>query len=317
MALEDVTTHSTCANMHNMNWDDLRILESCAKNGSFARASEDLGMSHTSISRRMTQLENSLNISLLHRTPTGITLTEAGLSIAAQASKMAETALLIKNTSDKSPQLSGRIKMEAVDATAFNLLPHLREFSEKYPDIEIDLRVNQGLAALDRGEADVVLRATNDPTEEYIGHHVATLSFGIFGSAELLNRYPAGTPLNDLPWVLWSDGWTDSWMEELGLNPRVSMRCNTPYSIIQAIRAGMGIAHMSCNTAARDDRLLCLCGPDDRWALQIWLLTHQSMRRNQPVRLFAKFLRDKLRSNKAMIGGIEGSAIRPLNLPLK
>ncbi|MEX0300041.1 MAG: LysR family transcriptional regulator [Kordiimonas sp.] len=303
--------------MHRMNWDDLRILESCARNGSFARASVDLGMSHTSISRRMTQLENTLNITLLHRTPAGITLTEAGLSIAAQASNMAETALSIKNTSDKNPQLSGRIKFETVDATAYNLLSHLRDFSDRYPDIEIDLRLNQELAALDRGDADVVLRATNDPTEEYIGHNVATHAFGVFGSAELINNYPTDTPLNDLPWILWSNGWTDGWMQELGLNPHVTMRCNTPYGIIQAMRAGMGIAHMSCNIAARDDRLLCLLAPDDRWALQIWLLTHQSMRRNQPVRLFAKFLRERLRANKALIGGKEGSATRPLNLPLR
>lgn len=300
--------------MHIMNWDDLRILESCARNGSFSKASAEIGMSHTSISRRMTQLENDINITLLLRTPKGITLTEAGLSIAAQAGDMAATVLAVKNTADDTSDLSGRIRLETVDATAYGLLPHLTEFTERYPEIEIDLRLNQQLADLDRGDADVVLRATNDPTEEYIGHNVATHAFGIFGSSELVNKFPVGTPLNEMPWVLWSNGWTDKWMEELGLNPRVAIRVNTPFGIVQAMRAGLGIAHMACKSVAEDDQFLCLRAPNEKWSLQIWLLAHHSMRRNQRVRTFIKFLRHKIAADRPLFEGRKGSATRPLNL---
>ncbi len=301
--------------MHSMNWDDLRILECCARTGSFAKASHELGLSHSSISRRMTQLENTIKITLLHRTPSGITLTNAGLSIYAQANDMAKAALAVKNTTENTATLSGTIRFETVDSTAFNLMSSLKEFTRLHPEVELDLRLNQEMVDLDRGDADVVLRATNTPTENYVGHHVADHAFGIFGAADLVNQYPVGTPLNELPWVLWGNNWTDSWMEQLGLNPRVVMRVNTAFGMVRAMREGIGIGHMACYAVAQDDRFLCLQAPNPNWNLQIWLLAHHSMRRNQRVRTFIKFLRGKISKERSLIEGKVGSATRPLNLP--
>ncbi|WP_262694182.1 LysR family transcriptional regulator [Kordiimonas aquimaris] len=299
-----------------MNWDDLRILESCARNGSFLRASEELGLSHSSISRRMTHLENDLKITLLNRTPGGITLTDAGLSIAAQANDMAAAALIVKNTTENTARLSGRIHFETIDSTAFNLMGYLNEFTLLHPDVEIDLHLNQNMVDLARGDADVVLRATNDPTQDYVGHHVADHAFGIFGSVDLINRYPPDTPLNDLPWVLWGNSWTDEWMKQLGLNPRVAMRVSTAFGMVQAMRAGIGIGHMACWAVAQDEGFLCLRAPDEKRSLQIWILAHQSMRRNQRVKTFMRFLRQKIVADRKLIEGGLGSPTRPLNRPL-
>jgi DNA-binding transcriptional LysR family regulator len=299
-----------------MNWDDLRILESCARNGSFSKASIELGLSHSSISRRMTQLEDALTMTLLNRTPGGVTLTEPGMSIAAQANDMAAAALIVKNTTEKTAALSGNIRFETIDSTAFNLMGYLADFTLQHPEIEIDLRLNQEMANLSRGDADVVLRATNDPTDDYVGHHVADHAFGIFGSADLINRYPVDTPLNDLPWVLWSNGWTDTWMAELGLTPRIAMRVSTAYGMVQAMRSGIGIGHMACYAVSNDDRFLCLHAPQQEWNLQIWLLAHHSMRRNQRVKAFIKFLRQKIALDRHLIEGKRGSPTRPLNRPL-
>lgn len=302
--------------MHSMNWDDLRILECCARTGSFAKASAELGLSHSSISRRMTQLENSLQTTLLHRTATGVSLTEAGLSIHAEAKDMASAALAIRNTSEKASSLAGSIRFETIDATAFFLLPYLNEFTERHPEIEIDLRLNQHLVDLDRGEADVVLRATNAPPDNYVGYHVANHAFGIFGTAELINRYPPGTPLNDLPWVLWSDGWSDRMMDDLGLAPRKVMRASTAYGVTQAMREGIGVGHMSCNGLSRDDRFLCLRKPEPAHNLQIWLLAHHSMRRNKRIQAFIRFLRQKIVVDRPYFEGERGNVTRALNLPL-
>lgn len=303
--------------MHSMNWDDLRILECCARTGSFAKAAEELKLSHSSISRRMTQLENSLQTTLLHRTTTGVALTEAGLSIHAQAKDMASAAMAIRNTSEKASALAGRIRFETIDATGIGLMHHIKAFTDQHPEVEIDLRLNQSMVDLDRGEADVVLRATNTPPENYVGYQIAHHAFGIFGTAELINRYPPGTPLNDLPWVLWSDGWSDDWMTELGLAPRRITRVSTANGVLQAMRAGIGIGHMSGKSAAQDETFLCLrkLVPDHR--LQLWLLTHESMRRNQRVKTFSRFLREKLVADRPYFEGKRGNATRPLNLPLR
>ncbi len=238
------------------------------------------------------------------------------MSIIAQARDMAEAALIVQNTAESASNIAGTIRFETLDATAFNLMDYLGEFSKQYPEIEIDLRLNQEMVDLDRGEADVVLRATNDPKEDYVGHHIGDHAFGIFGAADLINQYPAGTPLSEFPWVLWGNGWSDQWMKNLGFAPHVVMRANTAFGMVQAVRAGIGIGHLACYSVAMDDRLLCLHAPLDEWRLQIWLLAHRSMRRNQRVRTFVKFLRQKITADRPLISGKIGSPTRPLSPPL-
>ena len=111
----------------------------------------------------MTQLENDLETTLLHRTATGVSLTDAGVVINAEARGMAAAALAVRNTSEEAATLKGRIRLETIDATGIGLLGHIKAFKERYPEVEIDLRLNQHLVDLDRGEADVVLRTTNTP----------------------------------------------------------------------------------------------------------------------------------------------------------
>lgn len=265
----------------------------------------------------MTQLETDLDATLLRRAATGISLTEAGVAVNAQASGMASAALAIRNTSENSNCLKGRIRFETVDATGIGIMGHLREFSERHPEVEIDLRLNQQLVDLDRGEADVVLRATDTPPENYIGYEIAFHVFGIFGSAELINRYPPGTPLNDLPWVLWSDGWSDNWMEDMGLTPRRVTRVSTANGVLQAMRAGLGVGHMACRSAAKEDKFLCLRMPLPSHRTQLWLLMHHSMKRNQRVRTFTRFLREKLVADRPYFQGERGNVTRALNLPLR
>ena len=65
-----------------MNWDDMRVLEACSRAGSFAKAAKELKLNHSSVSRRMTQLEKELGITLFYRTSSGVRLTNAGQVVA-------------------------------------------------------------------------------------------------------------------------------------------------------------------------------------------------------------------------------------------
>ncbi|PHR55080.1 MAG: hypothetical protein COA43_15850 [Robiginitomaculum sp.] len=298
-----------------MNWNDLRILETCARTGSFAKASTELGLNHTSVSRRITALEADLNTKLLHRTPNGIILTKTGESIAVQARDMASAALIIKNTNENSEKLSGRICFETIDARAYSLMPVLKEFSTLYPDIEIDLRLNQGLADLDKGEADVILRATNSPPEDYVGHHITDYSFGVFGAKALIDSYPKGCALHDFPWIVWPFDIMNSWMHSQKLTPKIAMHINTAYGMAQALRAGIGICHTAAISVAHDKDIVCLRKTNESFNLQIWLLAHHSMRNNYRVRVFMKFLRKKLVAERDLLEGRVGPASCPINSP--
>lgn len=61
-----------------MDWDKLRIFHSVAKEGSFTRAGEKLGLSQSAVSRQISTLEDSISVALFHRHARGLILTEQG-----------------------------------------------------------------------------------------------------------------------------------------------------------------------------------------------------------------------------------------------
>lgn len=304
--------------MHSMNWDDLKILDVCTHEGSFTKAAKALGMNHTSVSRRISHLERDCGFTVLERLASGVRLTQAGQELAARARLMADLAEEARGLSgDSNAELSGVIRFQTVDATAFNLMPKLKSFHRTYPNVEIELVLNQDLADLARGQADVVLRATNKPNESYVGKQVAEHAFAVFGTSELLNEFPANTPLDELPWVLWEGGLTDEWMARNVPKAVAVMRVNTAHGVAEAIQSGIGIGHLACYGVSLNEKFICLRAPDPTLSIQIWLLAHRNVRRNRKVQTFVRFLTDRLSKDAMHINGSVGSPNHPIELPLR
>jgi len=303
--------------MQSMNWDDLRILDACARAGSFSKAAAELDMNHSSISRRIKQLETDLGFVLFNRLSSGIQLTSSGFALTQKAKDMAAIALEVKNISggDRS-ELAGTLTFQTVDATGYNLMGYLKEFSILYPKIQVELILSQDFANLARGEADVVLRATNTPPETYIGRRVAQHSFGVFCASELFNSFTNSTSLSEMPWVVWQSGLSDPWMKKHVPNAQIVMKVNTAYAITQAVREGIGIAHLACYGVAHDEKLLCLRKPDPELSIQMWLLAHRNVRQNRIAQVFIKFLTDKIVADQNLINGQVGSPKHALGIPI-
>src|SRR5215467_4940036 len=71
-----------------LNWDDLRLFLTASRDRSFVAAGRRMQIDQTTVARRLSALEQTVGASLLHRSPRGITLTEAGLSLLAHAEKI-------------------------------------------------------------------------------------------------------------------------------------------------------------------------------------------------------------------------------------
>jgi DNA-binding transcriptional LysR family regulator len=229
---------------------------------------------------------------------------------------MATAALVVKNTSKVADLVSGKIRFQTVDTMGLNLMEHLREFVQLYPAIEVDLVLSQDFADLSRGEADVVLRSTNKPDETFIGRKLAKHAVGVFGSSDIVDRYPKNTPLSEFPWIAWGNGLSDPWFEKYLPDARIAMRVNTAYGVEQAIRSGIGVGHLACYPIARENDFLCLQAPAAHMGLELWLLAHRSVRRNKKVQVFMAFLRDKIQQDKELIEGRLGSPLHCLDIPM-
>jgi len=290
--------------MHIMKWDDLKILSEVGRLGSFSAAAKELGLNHSSVSRRMRELENHSGQRLFERLPNGMILTAAGEELFSAAKRMAEvTDTIERNLFGKDTQLRGVIRFATLDATAQKIMPSIQKFLALYPNIEFELIVNQQLANLSRREADVVLRATNNPPDNYVGRRVAKHVFPIFASRELLKRYDIDTALDAYPWIAWEDGFTRHWMDKHVPHARIVYRANTAFGICEAIRAGIGIAHYASFGGDLDSSLVRLRPPEPELDLDLWLLIHPDQRHSARITTFMKFMADELGLQRDLIEG--------------
>ncbi len=290
--------------MHSMNWDDLRILRAVGHAGSYSGAARQLEITHSTVSRRMRALEASLGVALFEQVSGSLVLTAAGEDLAVTSSRLGEEVDAAElRVMGRDAELKGSIKLSIVDATARNLMPSFERFLTLYPGIELEIEVGPNLTSLPRREADVIVRATNSPPEILVGRKVATHNFPVYATPALLEKMGQETPLADFPWVLWGNGMMDTWMDRYVPQARVVCRANTASAMVEAVRAGIGLGHLSCYGVDTDPDFVRIYPADENFNLGIWLLTHPDLRKTARIRTFMKFLDAEMTAQRDTIEG--------------
>ena len=236
--------------------------------------------------------------------PAVLGLTAAGEDLFEAAAQIAEdVAAAERRVLGRDSALKGEIRFATVDATARQLMPAIEKFLVLYPAIRLELNLSQSLANLSRREADVVLRATNSPPENYVGRRVARHVFPLFAARHLVEEHDANAPLDDFPWVCWETGLGREWMKKNAPSARIACQVNTALGMEEAIRAGIGIGHLAAFGADGDRDFVRLRSPAEELALDIWLLIHPDLRRSARIRAFADFLLADLAKHRDLIEG--------------
>ena len=149
-----------------MDWDKLRIFHAAAEAGSFTHAGEALRMSQSAVSRQVSALEKELRVSLFHRHARGLVLTEQGEMLFGTASeimsKLSTAETLLTDTTTKP---SGDLRITApIGLGTVWVTQRLREFFELYPDIRVELVLNDEQIAIAMRAADVAIW-TSEPQQ--------------------------------------------------------------------------------------------------------------------------------------------------------
>lgn len=178
--------------MDHLDWNRLKIFHAVAEAGSFTEAGRRLRLSQSAVSRQISALEESLhNVPLFHRHARGLSLTEQGeaLFLTAQelVTKLSAAQGLIMEQREKP---AGRLRISAT--TGFGstwLCDRLALFTEKYPDIQVQLSLNDYAADLTRAEADVAIQMTPPNQPGLIQRHFVHLSLNPYASENYVKRF--------------------------------------------------------------------------------------------------------------------------------
>ena len=179
-----------------MNWDDLKILLALSRAGSTRKAAGLLGVSNTTVMRRLESLEAQVGGRLFDRTPDGFTATSLADQLLPVAREVEETLIEAeRQVSGKDSELSGRIKLSLPAAPLTHVAEAVAGFAIKYPSIELDITVSDDPVDLARREADIAVRGIpkhKRPPKDIVGIKLGRISLGYYVHRDLLSEASRG-----------------------------------------------------------------------------------------------------------------------------
>lgn len=171
-----------------MDWDKLRIFHAVADAGSLTHAGDTLHLSQSAVSRQIRALEESLNTTLFHRHARGLILTEQGeLLFDATKSMNKRLEAASARIRDSEEEVFGELRVTTT--TGFGTLwlaPRLPHLYEKYPDLKIDLMLEERVLDLPMREADVAIRMKEPSQADLIRKRLMSVRMRLYATPEYL-----------------------------------------------------------------------------------------------------------------------------------
>ncbi|NEK23076.1 LysR family transcriptional regulator [Sulfitobacter sp. JBTF-M27] len=232
----------------------IRAFEAAGRHQSFSKAAEELGVSHSSISRHVRGLEDRLNVQLFRDLPRGIALSQDGAAYLAQVSPALDAIAIATEGLAETPQGTVTVNAEPLFATKW-LVPRLGSFGADHPEIDIRLEASRHLADVARYEADLAIRFVPPggqyPDSELISDaklhpYAAPVLISKALSAREMLRYPL---LRDRTSDSWNTWFAQAGGVDLADVPEFTWRMSSVLAVEAAV-AGQGILLVSDEVVA-------------------------------------------------------------------
>lgn len=288
-----------------MDWDKLRIFHAVADVGSLTHAGDKLNLSQSAVSRQIRALEESLSATLFHRHARGLILTEQGelLHDATSAmSKRLETASA--RIKDSEEEVFGELRVTTT--FGFGLLwlaPRLPKLYERYPDLKVDLMLEERVLDLPMREADVAIRMKEPSQADLIRKRLMSVRMLLYASRDYLDLYGApNTPeeISDHRLICQN---TDSAQVSasatlaqhlLTYNPRSLLTINNYFGVLQGVLNNLGIGVLPDYVTQDFPDLVQILPEIGSADVPVFLAYPEELRQSQRISAFRDFVQEEI-----------------------
>lgn len=284
--------------MRGFDWDDLKVLLAVADERSVRNAAAVLGIHHSTVTRRLDQFEERLEVLLFDRTPGGLRINDHGSSVVEHGRRIArEMESLERNFGGLDQRLTGDIRLTLPDVMASHLLSaDLARFCAGHPDITVELIPTHAALDIARRDADIAVRVTDSPPEHLVGRSLGRYSVAAYARRDApMPGTWIGTRGDDVR--------DATWRAQFCPGATVVMRCDGALARLGAVQAGTGASMLPCGLADLQPELVRLPPAVPVDAGEIWMLTHPDLRSAARVRALMGCLKEAFdRHRDALLG---------------
>ncbi len=300
-----------------MDWDKLRIFHAVADAGSLTHAGESLHLSQSAVSRQIRSLEESLNTTLFHRHARGLILTEQGeLLFDATRSMNKRLEAAAARIRDSEEEVFGELKVTTT--TAFGTLwlaPRLAKLYERYPDLQIDLMLEERVLDLPMREADVAIRMKEPSQADLIRKKLMSVRMRLYATESYLARNAPITKLEDLaqhrlicqnPNAFQVSAGATLVQSLLAMDIQRLLTVNNYFGGLQAVLADLGVGVLP-DYVTEDFPGLVRVLPDVESAeVPVFLAYPEELRQSQRIAAFRDFVQEEIFAHRRRIRDLTG-----------
>lgn len=287
-----------------MNWDDLRLFLAVARSGSISGGARQLGVQHSTVSRRIRQLEEKLGVRLLERKKGGYELTQAGEDVEAAAIRVEREIVGVDGAlHGQDTNLVGPVRVTVINNMASSVfMPMFRRFCEAYPSVELRILVSNSDASLPQREADIAIRLTNSPSDTLIGKRIVTVASTIYGRSSYIERLRKEK--RKPKWIgVECCEFHRSWTKQVCREPSHNFISDDTLLTLSAIREGIGVSFLPCFMGDADPLLMRYREPDPAHDLGLWILLHPDLKRTARVLAFRDHMANEIVRKRDLFEG--------------
>lgn len=291
--------------------DDLMVFVALARHKRLGATATRLGISHTTVSRRVAALERALGRRLFDKSDAGWVLTDDGVRLFAEA-QLVEAAgeAAFGAVRGSSAGLSGTVRLVTTDGFGVSVVADLAgRLMARFPDIRIELVTTTRLLPFNSRQFDVGITVHPPTLRNIVTTKLTDYKLGIYGSHEYLAR--AGEPRKREDLTKHRFVWFVESLQELPelnflhpivANPRITFQCTTVLGQQAAVAAGAGLGVLPCFLAGDDPRLVRIL-PGVEVTRTFWMSVPAESARLAPVRMVTDFLiRAMTREKRRLMG---------------
>ncbi len=298
-----------------MDWDKLRIFHAVADAGSLTHAGDTLHLSQSAVSRQIRALEESLDVTLFHRHARGLILTEQGeLLFDAtndMSKKLESTEARIRDSED---EVFGELRVTTT--TGFGTLwlaPRIGKLYDKYPDLKIDLRLEERVLDLPMREADVAIRMKEPSQADLVRRRLMTVNMRFYATKQYLDQFGTPQSFDDLSShrILSQNlaarqvNESVKWLKPLLNTDHTShLTVNNYFGVLQATLNHVGIGALPDYVSRKFSDLVHVLPEEESPEIPVFLAYPEELRHSKRVQAFRDFIVEEIREYRRGYGAI-------------